>query len=119
MTGARVAIDGVGQLRAHLGDVADGLGDLSTVNAQIAQLVARTARDLAPKRTGKLAASVRVSKGPRQVTVRADAVYAGPIHWGWHRRHIKANPFITVAAQRTEERWTALLTDAVQDLINT
>ena len=34
--------------------------------------------------------------------------YAGPIHWGWPARNIKAQPFVVEAAQATEAEWVAM-----------
>lgn len=51
-----------------------------------------------PRRTGRLARSVGVVAGLKDAVVKAGSAsvvpYAGPVHYGWPARHIKANPFI-------------------------
>lgn len=89
----------------------DDLTDLKDVNASVAQLVATRAEQRAPRRSGRLAASVRGNRAVSRATVlagRATVPYAGPIHWGWPKRGIEAQPFMTEAAQETEPVWIEL-----------
>lgn len=58
----------------------------------------------APKRTGRLARSLRVQATTRGVSIRSRVPYANPIHWGWPRHHIKPNPFIQRGAEARAER---------------
>jgi hypothetical protein len=44
--------------------------------------------------------------------------YAGPIHWGWPARHIKAQPWIYDAAQNSAEQWTGLYLAALEKIID-
>ncbi|GAA0898703.1 hypothetical protein GCM10009551_107070 [Nocardiopsis tropica] len=36
---------------------------------------------------------------------RASVPYAGPIHWGWEARGIRAQPFLSDAARSSEAAW--------------
>ena len=70
-----------------------------------AELVASAARGRAPRRSGSLAGSIRVSGSERAGMVRVGSArvpYAGPIHFGWPRRNIAPQPFLydTLDARR-------------------
>jgi hypothetical protein len=75
--------------------------DLHMVFGQIAADVAATARMLAPKRSGRLAADVRAGSAKTKATVmvgRSSVPYAGPINYGWAARGIAPSLFMQKAA---------------------
>lgn len=100
------------ELRRTLKAAGVDLKDLRAVNLDVARVVAPVARINAPVRTGRLAGSIRTGATQRGAFVRAGrkgtVPYAGPIHFGWPKRHIRARPFITEAAESTEPAWTQL-----------
>jgi hypothetical protein len=77
---------------------------LKTENKALAGLVADTARGEVPRRSGRLAASIRPGVTQKSGVVRAGTKavpYAGPIHFGWFKRKapavggpIRPNPFL-------------------------
>jgi hypothetical protein len=82
--------------------------DLKDANRQVADIVLEAARP--PVRTGRLAGSGRAAGTQAAAIVRAGGArvpYAGPIHWGWGARNIRANPWVQEAAESTEARWAA------------
>lgn len=84
------------QIPAHLRRTAVRVGNLTDANRRIANDAARYARQEAPIRRGMLMESVRVfelTRGGWQIGSRK--VYAGPIHWGWARRNIAPNHFMS------------------------
>jgi hypothetical protein len=88
---------------------AGDLEDLKAVHEKVSAMVAAAARSAAPRRTGRLAASGRGSRAAGSAVVRfggARVPYAGPIHYGWPRRNITAQPFAVDAAHDTEPAWT-------------
>lgn len=98
------------------------LADLGAVHATIARYVAMRAAAMAPHRSGRLAGNVRGGKGKTAAIVRAGGArvpYAGPIHWGWPRRHITANPFMVDAAHITEPTWTKWYLARVEQIVST
>lgn len=116
-----VQVEGLAALRAQLRAMTGDLSDLKAANAQVAQLVATRAAQLAPKRTGRLAASVRGNKAVGRAQVRgggARVPYAGPIHWGWPARSITANTFVSDAAEQLEPIWLALYSTDIQRVID-
>lgn len=82
------------------------LDRIPTVDA--AKIVAARAQTVAPRRTGRLAGSVRARAGAEgRGTITSPLIYAVPIHWGRPAHNIAANPFISRAATQTEREWMA------------
>jgi hypothetical protein len=50
---------------------------------------------------------------------RAAVPYAGPIHWGWRKHHIKAQPWLYEAAIDSQDQWTGVYLRALQQIIDT
>lgn len=110
---------GAKQLRASLRRAGDDLEDMKATHATIGQLVAQAAQARVPRRTGRLAATIRPSGTKTQAIVRAgfqSVPYAGPIHWGWPARGIRAQPYLTDAAKDTEPAWLEIYTRDVQGI---
>jgi HK97 gp10 family phage protein len=104
----RLEVQGLDTLVRTMRKAGEDLGDLKAANARAGEIVAAAASAMAPRRTGKLAASVRASKQAKRAQVvagRAAVPYAAPIHWGWPSRHIDPQPFMSQAAQATEPQW--------------
>lgn len=72
--------------------------EMKEANFNAASIIADEAADRAPKRTGRLANSIRANKAVAYGAVKAGSAarvpYAGPIHYGWSARGIQAQPFI-------------------------
>lgn len=106
-----VTVDGLGDLRRALRKLGEDAADLKEANAAVAAFVANVAAGRAPRRSGRLGASVRGNRAVSRARVTAGggvAPYAGPIHWGWPARHIEGDPFVIDAAQSTQDVWLAL-----------
>lgn len=101
-TRRRYAVEatGVNRVRKQLRDL--GLGDaldeaLRPVHRTVSQIVATDASKRAPRRSGKLAATIEAVDDPkdRWPLVRAggkgDVPYGGPIHFGWPTRGLHRN----------------------------
>lgn len=94
---------------------------LKDAHRAAASIAAGAAATAAPKRTGRLAGTVRVGATQRAGIVRAgrkSVPYANPIHWGWPARGIKANPWMSRAAQASEPAWLRVYMDHVEDIID-
>jgi len=107
-TDASVKIAGLSKLRRALRDMQGDAEDLKEANARAAAIVAARATATAPRRTGRLAGSVRGNRAVSRAQIAAGGAtvpYAGPIHWGWPARGITAQPFVSDAAVDTEPIW--------------
>lgn len=95
------------------------MSDLKDANAQAAATAAAGAE--APQLTGALAGSIR-STGTKTAGIiragRAAIPYAGPIHWGWPKHNIQANPFLVDGAQRTEPQWLPVYEAHIEAIIS-
>lgn len=108
--GPLVQVEGGRAFRASLKKAGDDLQDMKAAHKSAAQIAATASRALAPVGlTGLLSRSIRGAGTKTAATIRAGnntrVPYARPIHWGWHRRHIKPNPFLSHGAQNSEGRW--------------
>lgn len=111
MSASTVRVVGRKKLARELKQLQGDTADLKAANSAVAALVASAASARAPRRTGRLASSVRGNRAAGKATVAAGGArlpYAGPIHYGWPARGIEAQPFVTDAAQRTEPIWLPL-----------
>jgi hypothetical protein len=103
-----VRVEGLDQLARSMRRAGEDIEELKDAHAAAAGIVAAAAEARAPRRSGRLAGSVRGSRQIRRARVQAGSSrvpYAAPIHWGWPARNIAANPFLSDAAQDTEPQW--------------
>lgn len=119
---AEVRIDGARQLRATMRRAGTDMRELRETHAAAARVVAGRASATAPRRSGRLAGTIRPGATQTQALVRAGfgrVPYAGPIHWGWPARGIRAQPFLADAAQATEPAWVELYGRRIEQIIDT
>lgn len=100
-----VKVEGARELRRALNRAADAdlKREMKAANRAAAEVVARQGRVEAPKKTGRLAGSIRATAGVASGSVRAGRAaipYAGVIHFGWPARNIEPQPFLYEAADR-------------------
>lgn len=95
MTSQRVEIIGADRLAATAHAAARDLDALKSANA--GRIVQQRGRAGAPKRTGRLAASVKAGTDGGDVIVSSGLVYSAVIHNGWPGHNIAANPFLSRA----------------------
>src|SRR4051812_30386364 len=108
MVALQVKVEGARQMRKSLKAAGEDLSDLKEASYQTGLLIASAAAARAPVASGRLAATIRPARSVSGVTIRAGSAsvrYAGPTHWGWPARNLRARPFLSEAAQETEERW--------------
>lgn len=111
-----VQVAGARELRRQLKAAGDDLEDLKAANKEAAHIVELSSVALAPVTTGALMHSIRSSGTKTAGIVRAgrsSLPYAGPIHWGWPKRNIKAQPFMLNAAHQSESRWVEAYSELV------
>lgn len=116
----KVEVRGASRLARTLRQAGDDLADLKDTHARVAEVVEEGALGLVPVASGWLASTIRSTGTATAGFVRAgnkSTPYAGPIHWGWPKRNIKANPFAADAARLTEPTWARIYKAAVEKAI--
>jgi hypothetical protein len=115
-----IEVTGAKELRKALKHMGADLADLTATNRAAAEQVAERARDHAPRRSGRLAKTIRARASKTKASVIAGSAavpYAGPIHFGWHRRHIVPNPFLYDALDERRGEVVAAYSKRVGDLV--
>lgn len=110
------------ELRRTLRNAGNDLTDLKDVHKKAADVAATRSRARAPRRSGRLEATIRSSgtktAGIIRIGNNTKVRYAAPIHWGWKARGIPANPFASHAAQESETTWLPLYQRYMSDTLN-
>lgn len=126
--GGSFALDvrGEEQLQLRIQAIRAGLegNQLRRANLVAANIMATAARATTPSRTGRLRATVRprATRNTARVAAGGPGVpYAGVIHWGTvatsgRPSNIRAQPWLSNAAEATEPAWTHAYWQYVQNL---
>ena len=115
--GVTVRVMGARELRRALKKAGENMSELRTAHKNAGLTVANAARGRAPRRTGRLDASVKSKPTTTKARVGSNLVYAAPIHWGWPDRNISPNPWLWSAAKETEATWIADYEREIQAII--
>jgi hypothetical protein len=110
-------VEGLSQVVRDLQAVGVDLDDLKDAFAGIASEGARTAAGFTPVRSGRLAGSTRGNRAKNKAVItqgRSSVPYAGPINYGWPRRHIVG----TLQMQRADERMQPVAIQRLEADIN-
>ncbi len=98
-----VRVEGLNRLVREMTALGVEVADLKAVFGKVSDQGAALARGFAPKRTGKLAASIKGAKRKNSAIVRAGSrrvPYASVINYGWPERNIRPARFL----QRADEQ---------------
>jgi HK97 gp10 family phage protein len=109
---------GVDELTSTMHKAGEALAAMDSAHGKASAMIASAAAAAAPRRSGRLASSVRAGKGGGKGTVDVTAAYAGPIHWGWPSRHIDPQPFAMNAARATEPQWIKFYEEETQKALD-
>jgi phage gpG-like protein len=113
-------VDGLRQLTRDLEAAGVQVADLRAAFGGIAKEAATLAAGFAPRRSGRLAASIRASSAKNYATVSAGnsrVPYAGAINYGWRRRNITGASFMQRADVAIRPHVLSDLVTAVDKLL--
>lgn len=119
---AAVRIDGLRTLQRQLKAAGLDLQDLKDAHTRVVDVVLADAERLVPRRTGRLAATIRGSATPSYSIVRAGRAavpYAAPIHWGWRAHNIQQQPYLLDAIEKNRDEVTGIMLHKLQQVIDT
>lgn len=111
MAGPAVRVEGAANLKRTLRAAGLDLQDFRKVNQDVENRLVPMMQARAPRRSGRLATSVRGSGTKTAAISRAGSArlpYARPIHWGWPARHIAANRFMWDVVEAYRELWEVM-----------
>lgn len=112
-----VSIDGLTQLVSSLDRASEELVDFTEPHRDAMRVLVSAAVPNTPRRSGALAAGHRIDATPTTGAVVNDRVYAGPIHWGWPARGIRAQSWLTDTATRLESKLIKPYEDHVDSVV--
>ncbi len=96
-----IEVIGADTLASSLARLSAALQEEPELLSELAQRVQRDAREIAPKRTGRLASSIGIRQVSRGHEVRTSLPYAQYVHYG-SIHNPRPVPFLTIAARRAE-----------------
>lgn len=114
----RVRITGLGKTVRALSKAGADSEDMKSLMHAIGNMVISHAGP--PVLSGRLAGDMRAGRGKTKAVIRvgrASVPYAGPIHYGWPARNIKAQPFYITALQSSQGKALQMLDDGLEDIL--
>ena len=103
-----VTLEGADRVESTLHDAAKDIGDLTTPNREVAQLIAAATRP--PVLTGRLAGSIRATATADEAVVSSGLIYAPVIEYGWARHNIAPAKFLAEAVAQTQTQAVEIYT---------
>lgn len=123
MAGPTVRVEGLKEVQAALRKAKSKDLDaiMRTANKESATLVVNDARPHVPVVSGKLAASMKAQNTHRNAVIKLGTPkrvpYAGPIHFGWPARGIKAQPFLSKGIIKLRPQITERYAKAAKEVL--
>lgn len=114
-----VKVEGLNQTLTALQRFGVEVQDLKDVMADIAAEGARLASSFAPRRSGRLATTIRGNKAKAKAIViagRAKVPYAGAINYGWPKRGITPALFMQKADAQLAPRAVEMLDKGLDEV---
>lgn len=118
MASATLRVDGLRQAVRQLERLGAEVADLKGVMGEVGGVVAAHAADLAPRRRGTLAASIRPGKAKAKATVRAGGARAPHAKWvEFGSVHNKPVGFLRQAARDKQGESAAIVNKGIRGII--
>lgn len=114
-------VEGLREVVRALEKVGIDAADMKQVFTQIGSMVQNDASALAPRKTGRLSASIKPTKTKNKAAVRAGSArvpYAGAINYGWPKRGIKPRLFLQRAIDSNTTRAIEMMEAGLEEIIH-
>lgn len=122
MSQESIRIPNLRQIQNALIDLGISKQELGAATFKAGTITAVKAKELVPKRSGKLASTIKARKMATKVVVVAGnnttAKYAGLQNFGSKRKGVKGAYFFQMAIRRTRQEVLDVYLDELQDLVN-
>lgn len=116
---AGIRVRGDARLAATLTAAGRDVAELDDAAAAAGRLVTAAAKRRTPRRSGRLAGSIRSTPAGGSVSIWSPVVYAGVIEYGWPRRTIAAAAMIRGAVDASRPRVVELYRKDAQRVCDT
>lgn len=116
---AGVRVKGLRETVRNLERLGVSVQDLKDSFKKIGNLVANDAKTRAPRKSGRLASTIKPSNTKNKSVVRAGSAkvpYAGVIHYGGYN-NIEAHPYLTDAVTQHQDEAVKIMEDELKQLI--
>lgn len=113
----RVEVQGLPTLRATLKVAAQRVEDLREPATRTSAFLAARGRADAPRRTGRLSASVRGEADSTTASTYSALAYANRTHWGYRRYAQRPQPWLAEGAANTEPQWLDNYRSRIENVI--
>lgn len=118
MATAQIRIEGLREFTSDLRSVDRRLPrEIRSLNKDAADKVATEARKRAPRRTGRLAGSIRSGATQRHAYVKTNLIYGPVIEFGWPGHNIEPQPYIYAAIGSTRDDVMEAYAEGLEDLM--
>jgi hypothetical protein len=117
---AHVEVEGRAELVRTMRAAGVDMRELTKANRDAAAVVAPESAARTPRRTGRLAGTVKAGGTRSAAVVRIGSrtvPYAGPIVFGRAKHNIEPNPGPVDALEATESRWRPVYDHAIETII--
>jgi hypothetical protein len=122
VSGERIEVEGLKELIRDLKKADQGITvELKKLHKAAGDEVATEAKTLVPRRSGRLANSIRAGAQQQGAVVRAGGggiPYAKVIHFGWPQHNIRPQPFLYDALDKRRGDVQAAYERALQKLVD-
>lgn len=117
MAGETIKILGLKELQRSLKNFQKDVKNAPRqINAEAARLVRDTARQIVPRRSGRLARSITPGASGTKSYVKTSLIYGPVIHFGWPRHHISPSPFLYNALDQRHDDIVDLYNKRLEEL---
>lgn len=116
MTQPKIKVHGLPELKATMRKAAAEMQEMKDAHLKAAQLVAAAGRGTAPRRTGRLSASVSGDRESAKAVIVATAPYAAFVHYG--TRYMAARPWLLRTAEQTQAQWLPIYERELQQILD-
>jgi hypothetical protein len=113
-------ITGLREVVRNLEKIGVDVQDLKEVFTRIGEMVQVDAAALAPRDSGRLAASIKPTKTKNKAAIRAGSArvpYAGAINYGWRKRGIRPANFMQRAIDADTPKAIEMMDEGIGEII--